>query len=559
MIWQAISATRDLGRLHGIASILIRYGFGDLVRRVGLSGVLERAGHALHWRQAEELARLEPAARVRRTLEDLGPTFVKLGQILATRVDMFPADWIAELGKLQDHAPALPFEELRAQLTEDLGAPPESVFQRIETEPLAAASLAQVHRAWLTDGTPVILKIRRPNIRPVVEADLRLLSRLAEIIETEAPEWQRYRPKDIVRQFTQSLHRELDFAVEGRNAERVAANFKDEQDLFIPKVYWDWTCERLNVQDCVDGIPGRDMVALENAGLDRRLLARRGTQALLKMILEDGFYHADPHPGNVYYLPNNRIALIDFGMTGRLSQDRRFELARLLHGIVTQDSGRVAEILQDWSGGELIDESSLTDDIDVFIDQYQGISLKQIRLGTLLSDLTAILRAHGLLLPSDLALLIKALITLEGYGRQLDPDFDLVGETSPYLQHVLTAQNTPKAQFRRGWRSLVQAMELAIALPKDVRQLLRAARYGKLQLQIELVPLKQFTERLDRAVSRLSLSIVIAALIIGSAIVLSTQNGDAQSGIHTIGLIGFIAACTGAVWLLISIWRSGKS
>ncbi|MBZ0131795.1 MAG: phosphotransferase [Rhodocyclaceae bacterium] len=551
MLWQAIGAVRDLGRLHDIASVLIRYGFGDLVRRIGMAGALERAGRALRWHEPEALARLEPPARVRRALEELGPSFVKLGQILATRIDLFPAEWIAEFSKLQDAAPTIPFAELLPQLTEDLGGPPEAVFPRLEPEALAAASLAQVHRAWLADGTAVILKVRRPGIRPVVEADLRLLARLAEIVEAEAPELRRYRPREVVRQFTLSLRRELDFSAEGRSAERIAANLAAHPEIVVPRIHWQWTGERLNVQDYIEGIPGRDLAAVAAAGLDRRLLARRGARAVLKMMLEDGFFHADPHPGNVFYLPDNRIAFIDFGMTGRLSEERRYQLALLLHGLVSHDAEKVAEVLLDWSGGAEVDSETLQPEIDAFVDQYHGVPLKHLDLGAMLSDLVAILREHGLALPPDLALLIKAFITLEGMGRQLDPDFDMAGEAAPFLEQVLLAHAAPGALVRRGWRTLGSALALLAGLPQDLRQLLRSARRGKLQLQVEVPPLKPFGDRLDRAASRLAISIVTAALIIGSAIVMTVERESA------LGRFGFIAAALGGLWVLFSIWRGG--
>ena len=551
MLWQAIGAVRDLGRLHDIASVLIRYGFGDLVRRIGMAGALERAGHALHWHEPEALARLEPPARVRRALEELGPSFIKLGQILATRVDLFPAEWIAEFSKLQDAAPAVPFAELLPQLTEDLGEPPEAVFPRLEPEALAAASLAQVHRARLADGSAVILKVRRPGIRPIVEADLRLLARLAEIVEAEAPELRRYRPREVVRQFTLSLRRELDFSAEGRSAERIAANLAAHPEIVVPRIHWQWTGERLNVQDYIEGIPGRDLAAVAAAGLDRRLLARRGARAVLKMMLEDGFFHADPHPGNVFYLPDNRIAFIDFGMTGRLSEERRYQLALLLHGLVSHDAEKVAEVLLDWSGGAEVDSETLQPEIDAFVDQYHGVPLKHLDLGAMLSDLVAILREHGLALPPDLALLIKAFITLEGMGRQLDPDFDMAGEAAPFLEQVLLAHAAPGALVRRGWRTLGSALALLAGLPQDLRQLLRSARRGKLHVEVDVLPLKQFGERLDNAASRLALAIVTAALIIGSAIVMTVERESA------LGRFGFIAAALGGLWVLFSIWRGG--
>lgn len=556
MLWQAISAVRDLGRLHDIAAVLIRYGFGDLVRRIGLAGVLERTGRALHWHVSEDLARLESPARVRRALEELGPTFVKLGQILATRVDLFPPDWIAEFSKLQDAAVAVPFADLRAQLTEDLGEPPEDIFPRLESEALAAASLAQVHRAWLADGTPVILKIRRPGIRPLVEADLRLIKRLAEILESEAPDLRRYHPREVVRQFTLSLRRELDFSAEGRSAERIATSFEAHPEIVIPRIYWTWTCERLNVQDYIEGIPGRNLAALDAAGLDRALLAQRGTDAVLKMILEDGFFHADLHPGNIYYLPDNRIAFIDFGMVGRISGERRYQLAVLLHGLVSHDSATVSDVLLDWSENTETVSDTLQVEIDAFVDQYHGVELRKLDIARLLSELLTILRDHGLTLPPDLALLFKAFITLEGLGRQLNPGFDMTSAIAPFLEKVLLAYSAPEAIAKRGWRTLIDALGLIASLPKDLSRLLRSARRGKLQIQVEVIPLKHFGEKIDRAVSRLALSIITAALIIGTAIV-SNINGP-DGGLSTLGLFGFIAAASGGIWVLISIWRSGK-
>lgn len=562
MLWQAISAARDLARAQEIATVLVRWGFSDLVRRIGMGAALEQAGRALHWREPEELARIEAPARVRRALEDLGPTFIKLGQVLAMRVDLFAPEWLAEFGKLQDAAPAAPWSDIHAQLSEDLGQPPEDVFAGLCVEPLAAASLAQVHRARLPDGSAVILKVRRPGIRPQVEADLKLLARLAEIIEAEAPELRCYRPREVVHEFTQSLRRELDFAAECRNAERIAANFVGHPEIVIPRIHWAWCGERLNVQDYVDGIPGRDLAALDAAGLDRKLLARRGAAAVLKMMLEDGLFHADPHPGNLFYLPDNRIALIDFGMVGRLPEARRHEVAVMLYGLASGDAEAVAGVLGEWRSDEEGEVDSVPEkldrDIEAFVDQYKGVPLGRLRLGEMLSDLMGLLRGHGLALPPDLSLLIKAFITLEGLGRQLDPEFDLAAEASPLLRHALLAYGSPAALARRGWRSLGGTVDRVAELPQDLSELLRSGRRGKLQIQVVVVALKRSIDQLDRAVSRMTLGIVTAALIIGTAIVITVVREPALVGLRGIGLLGFLGAVAGGLWVLLSIWRSGR-
>lgn len=569
MLLQALVAVRDLSRLHDIAAVLIRYGFGDLVARMGLNHALERAGQILHHGPTPEHAHLPAPMRVRQALEELGPTFVKLGQVLATRVDLFEPEWITEFGKLQDNAPPVPYAEISQQLQEDLGAAPESLFAAFDPAPLAAASIAQVHRARLEDGSEVIVKVRRPGIRPVIEADLRWMMRLAELAESESPELRSFRPKEVVRQFSLSLRRELDFAIECRNAEHIALNFAnysgqsdvipDEPIIVIPRVYWQWTGERVCVQEYIDGIPGRRLDAVDQAGLDRKTLARRGARAVLKMIVEDGFFHADPHPGNVFYLPDNRIAFIDFGMVGRLTEERREQLIRLLLGLVQHEPKRVLDVLLDWTGDGAQDETGLTLEIETFLDQYHGVALKQLRIGAMLSDMVAILRQHQLMLPSDMAILVKAFISLEGMGRELDPDFDIAGEAMPMLEHALRARYTPASLAKRGWRAVMEALTLISGLPHDLSRLLRAARRGRLEIHIEIAHLKHVGNQLDGAVNRLSVGLIVAALIIGSSIVMTVPDTLKIFGLPFFGLTGIICAAIGGLWLLLSIWRSNRA
>ncbi|MBP8907946.1 MAG: 2-polyprenylphenol 6-hydroxylase [Pseudoxanthomonas sp.] len=559
-MWESLGTVRDLGRLQEIAGVLIRYGFGDMVRRIGMSAALERTGRMLHWDDPEAMAHMAPPERVRCAMQDLGPTFVKLGQVMATRVDLLTPEWTTELGKLQNAVPALPFAQVRPQLVEDLGADPEAVFERLEETPLAAASLAQTHRAWLADGSAVVLKVRRPGIRDTVEADLRLMARLAEIVEERAPDLRRYHPAEVVQQFSASLRRELDFAAEGRNAERIAANFAGHDEVVVPRVYWEWTSERLNVQECLQGIAGTDLAAVDAAGLDRAQLAATGADIVLKMVLEDGFFHADPHPGNIFYLPDGRIGVIDFGMVGRVSEQRRFQIVQLLHGLVERESAPVADVLMEWGeGGGEVDEARLQADVGAFVDQYRGVPLKDLHMGLMLTDVTTILRDNGLSLPPDLALMIKAFLTLEGMGRQLDPDFDMAGAARPFLQRVVLQRYSPRTLLKRGRRTALDAMELVGDLPRELRRLLRTARRGRLHMQVEVTSLKAFGEQVDRAANRLTMGVITAALVVGSSIVMNSAGGGVSSRwLLALGVLGFVGAGLIGLWILLSIWRSGR-
>jgi ubiquinone biosynthesis protein len=558
MFWEGLITARDLGRLHEIASVLIRYGFSDFVQRMGVGTLLEKAGKILRLKQTTEFTRLDTPQRVCRAMQELGPTFIKLGQILATRVDLFPPDWIAEFETLQDRIPPIPFDELRQQLEEDLGARPEEIFSAVNTQALAAASIAQVHKARLADGSEVVLKIRRPGIRSKIEADLRLLSRVADIAEKEIEELRRFQPKLIVREFAHSLRRELDLATEGRYMERVAAHFADDPNIMIANVYWQWTSERLNVQSYIEGIPGRDLKTIEATGLNRQLLAKRGANAVLKMVLQDGFYHADPHAGNVLYLPENRVAFLDFGMMGRLSETRRDQIIDLLNAMVNKDVSGVSDILLDWAGDTSTDVDNLAIEVDTFLDSYHGVPLKQLKLSSMLGDVTVIMRNHQLTLPPDLTMLFKVFITLEGLGRQLDPDFDMVAEAEPFLKHAMLLRYSPQALVKRGIRNLNSVADIISSMPQDLRRILRTARRGGFQVNVDITKLDKFGRQVDRAASRITVALVTAALIVGSSIVMTVSGGPTLFGLPLFGFLGFTAAGISGIWVLISIYRGGK-
>lgn len=558
MIRETLSVMRDFGRMREIAGILMHYGWGDIVKRLGLGTMAERAGNMLHRQQAEEIKHLEPAVRVRLALQELGPTFVKLGQVLATRPDIFPPHWIAEFAKLQDSVPPEPFDVLLPQLEKSLGRSPFDVFLDLQTEAIAGASIAQVHLAKLPDGTPIVLKVRRPNVRGRIDADLRLLSHLARLLESEIPESRRFQPGKIVQQFAKSLRRELDLAMEGRNTDRFAQNFAGDKHITFAKVYWDYTSEDLLVMQHIDGIPGNDLDSARLSGLDLKKLGARGADAVLKMVLIDGFFHADPHPGNVFYLPQNRLAIIDCGMVGRITPDRRDQIANLLAALVSKDIDELRDILIMWSGEASVDDAKLSADIDELIFNYESLPLKHVRFGDLLNDLTTVMRENLLVVPPDLTMLFKALITLEGLGRQLDPEFQIVHHLTPFVKKVIVDRYLPANLMRRGWRNINNVLDVATGLPRDLSRLLREARRGRVKIDLDLKRLDHFGHQLDHSTNRLTLALLTAALIIGSSIVMTVKGGPTLFGLPAFGFLGYFMASLFGIWLILSIWRSGR-
>jgi ubiquinone biosynthesis protein len=553
------SAARDLLRLREISAVLIRHGLGDLVRRTGLAPLLERAGQILHLGEAGKASEIEPQERFRRSLEDLGPTFVKLGQVLSTRPDLLSPSWIAELERLHSEVAPISFDELLPQIENALGRSPFDVFAEVEREPHAAASIAQVHRAKLPSGAAVVLKIRRPGISAKIAADLRLLDHLANLIEHEMPEARRYAPVQVVAQFRRSLERELDLAVEARHVDRFARNFASEPHILIPKVYWEFTSSLMNVQEYVAGIRGTNQSAIAAANLDRKVLAARGCDAVLKMILVDGFFHADPHPGNVLYLPGNRLALIDFGMVGRLSALRRTQIVDLLAGIVRQDEQAMLEVLLEWTGEHGVDEARLATDVGELAFDFADTELKELRIGALLQRVAAVLREHAILLPADLTLMFKALISLEGLGRQFDPEFRLVDRVRPFLDSALSQRYQPGMAMRRGQATFASAFGLLTTVPRDLARLVKDARRGRMRVDLDLKRLDSFGDRLDNTINRITIGIMTASLVIGSSIVMTVGSGPTLLGVPLLtilGLIGYLVAFFNSLWIIFSIWRS---
>jgi ubiquinone biosynthesis protein len=476
----------DLNRLREIIRVFSIAGFGDLFKHMGLEAATEYTGKIMGWQHVDDIAHLEHPQRVRRVFEVLGPTFVKLGQILATRPDLLGPEWIAEFEKLQWQAPPLDFAELRPQVEEDLGAPLEEIFQEVDTTPLAAASLAQVHRATLKDGTKVVLKIQRPGIRPIIESDMRLLGHLASLAEKHMPELAAYHPQQVVRQFVKSLQNELNFMTEGHQADQVAANFEGHEHIVIPKIYWEWTRQRINVQEFVNGIPGVDLRAIDAAGMDRK-----------------------------------RIAFIDFGMIGRVSELRRQQIMKLLQALLQNDAEGLCAILLEWSDREGDDPGELSGAVEEFLSKYAGKSMGLMDLSAMVGDLLSLVRDNKLTMPPDQAMLLKVFVSLDGAFKKLDPGFDVMVAMQPILHEAVIDTLSPQALGKRGLNILTQYLELFADLPKEIRRGIYTAKTGQLKIRVELSQLDELQHLVMRANRLRAVAVITAALLIGGSILMA--------------------------------------
>lgn len=506
MIKTLLVASRDRNRLAEILHIASRFGLGVLLSRLGL-GRMGTGGEPSTEQQS--LPR-----RTRLALEALGPTFVKLGQILATRGDLLSSDWIAELEQLHSRAPTVPFEDLRPAVEEALGQPPETAFASFDSEPLAAASMAQVHRATLPNGRQVVLKVRRPGIRPQMEADLRLIAQLASVVEAGSAEARRFAPAAMMRQLAEAVLEELDFTTEGRNADRLRADFAIEPRVVVPEIHWSWTSESLLVMDYIDGVPPRDAGTLRAAGIDPAAIASLGSDIVLDMVLVNGRFHADPHPGNLLCLPGNRIALLDLGMIGHVSPRRREEFIDFVQALNVGDPAQLADVLAAWSTGSGVPRERIQIAADRLIARHGG---GRIVLNAIVGDFLPLMRDEGMTMPPDLLLIFKALVTVDGVLSRIEPGFDLSVAMQRSSLRIAKARLTPEY-----WAPTLRALawELSKA-SEDAPRLLRAAVRRLEADQGSAVPDKEQAAAIASAARWIAGAVIAGAALIAISIFFS--------------------------------------
>lgn len=553
------SFVRHTGRYREIAMALGRHGFGYLAEEIGLARLIRLPLRRL--RKAEPGSRTL-AERIRLVLEELGPTFVKVGQLASTRSDLLPEAIIQELVKLQDQVPPFPAEEARRILEEELRQPLAEVLQSFDETPLAAASIGQVHRARLTTGESVAIKIQRPGIAPVIELDLDILQHLTTLANKRWSWVSRYQIPQMVQEFARSIRAELDYGIEARNMEKIRRQFKADEGIYIPGAHWHLTTSRVLTMDFADGEHLNRLLAIDELGYDRKELAERLVNAILRQIFEGGFFHADPHPGNLLVTREGELAFIDFGMVGRLSGEMKDHLSSLVIALMRRSTeGMVRAVLRMGLVGDDVDTNGLRTDLERLRERYYDLPFAEIQIGEALHDLFATAQKHQVVLPADFLLLGKALLTVEGVALALDPDLRILDLAEPFGRKLLREKYAARRLGKKLFDEAAELTDSLVDLPQQVRKLSSTLARGKLKMDMNVPEMEQFLRKLDQISNRLSFSIVLLSF---SIIMVGLIIGSSLSRMPTLLWdipaieIGFIVATLMFLWLLYSIFRSGR-
>jgi ubiquinone biosynthesis protein len=541
-----------LSRFKTILVTLLKYGFDDLAQRLDLPGsrIIKKID------PAED--NLETYERIRRVIEDLGPTFVKLGQIMSLRPDLLPPPLIKQLSKLQDEVPPIPLKEIHSVVEAGMGRSMSEVFSIFDAEPLAAASISQVHRAVLRkEGQIVSVKVQRPGIRRRMEADLDILAAIASRLHERSHDLKTYDLPNLVKVTRRNLLREIDFTREARNMKIAGTYRSGSSSVYIPRVFDEYCYKKILVMEHIHGTKLKDIdsINIDNA----EEMAKEGLKAAIKQILEDGFFHADPHPGNVLVNDGGRLCLLDWGLVGRLTEKDREMLIDLLKAIVEKNGdAMVHTLLRICTREGLVDEDALERELLDIVDSYFAVPVKEMNIGQILMAITELLRAHHLRLPPDLVIMVKALVTAEGTARQIYPGLDVLSESEGYVRQLASKRYQP----RNLWRSITTAICRVFAaqreIPKRLLQILDRIGQGDLKVNFRLENIGDLINAVENSSNRMAFSIIIASLIIGSSMIITTGVGPLLFGFPAIGVIGYLISAVLGLWLVFNIIRTRK-
>lgn len=544
---RGVSNARHAARYREIATVLTEEGLSAAAISFGLPGAKRRAERDLPDSTIPE--------RIRRSLERLGPTAVKVGQMLSTRPDLIPEQYRIELRRLQDEVAPISYDEVAEVIDEELGAPPLRIFANFEREPLASASIGQVHTAILKTGETAVVKVQRPGVRARVETDLDIVRVQARRLGDSGLVPAYVRTHDIAEEFSEAVRRELDYLEEADNIEVFRRLLSDSTDVCIPRVFREYTTHRVLTLSRVNGIPFNRLSLIDEAGLDRQELAARGVRAYLTMIFRLGMYHADPHPGNLFALDDQRIGFTDFGRIGHVQPGVRDVAADLLMAIVDRDADLAADAIVEASYNPgLIDLSTLEREMSALIGKYYGTQIGQVRVGEMIEDLLELVRRQQLSLPSSLVMMLATMAVLEGVGRDLDPTFDFVRIAEPFVRELTREQYSPDELARRGTRTLRRLGRTVSSMPASVDHALRRVGEGEFHVNLRPEGYEAFVARVEELVDRLSFSLLIAAFVVGFSLLLT--NESLPRWVEIIAMVGMLGAVGVSTWMFVSIYVS---
>jgi ubiquinone biosynthesis protein len=545
-------------RYGKIVDTLIKYELGYLADRLKISEFRPLSSRVRKKGRAIEDTVPHPA-RVRMVLEELGPTYIKLGQILSMRQDLVPMEYIREFSRLQDDVQPFGFADVEKVIKEELGSEIKDIFEFFEETPIAAASIGQVHRAGLKSGEEVAVKVQRPGIRKIIEADLDIMYSIAGFAEEHIPEARLYRPLETIEEFESTIIAEMDYTQEGRNAQRFANNFRNDPLIYIPKVYWDYTGTKVLTLEYIEGVKSSLFEDHEGYGTDRKRIARTIIEAFMQQVYEDGFFHADLHSGNVFIMKDARIALLDFGMAGFLSPDMRSLLIDELIAITKGDTKLYIELLRDMGSiGDEVDVRSLKVDIDHLLYRYYGRSVKQLDTAAILQEMIGVLRKHRVRVPSNVALLSKGAMTVEGFSALMDPGINMAEIAEPFARKAMKKRFQLSSITGGAYSDLYNWSRVIRRAPMKISHILDIAEKGYLKLRFDPHGFDRIVAELDAASNRLAFSLIISAIIVGSSLIIQTGQEPYIWGMPMLGVIGFVMAGLLGMWLVVYILRTGR-
>ncbi|CAD6493016.1 MAG: protein kinase UbiB [Candidatus Argoarchaeum ethanivorans] len=556
MVWRIDKQYKHAQRYREITEILIKNGLGYLLDRFNLRPY-QKLKRVIHRKKLEPST--DEAERLRKALEELGPTFIKFGQMLSTRYDILPSNYITELSKLQDEVPSFDYQIVNREIEKELQTPPEQIYKHIEEKPLAAASIGQVHRATLATGEEVIIKIKRPGIENIINTDLEILLSLAHFAEKYMLEIRRYNPVGFIEEFSRILRNECDYIKEARTAETFKKDFKDQQKIIIPTIYRKYTTRSILTMEYIKGTKITETAILRKNNINLKQVAEKLSNAYFNQIFEKQYYHADPHPGNILVTGDGNIAFLDFGIAGRLDKEILNNITSLLIALIQHDINKYIEMLIEM---EFLDEdrinTSLRFEILDLIDTYYETSIKHIDTTELLEDLISLITRYNGRIPANIMLLSKTFSLLEEIGRKLDPDYNFAELAEPYIKRLIKQKTQPKAIAKNTIETLTQTVGTLHKAPVRIDKILKRIERGTLKIEFEDSGIREITTELGTSTNRLALSIIISALIIGSSMFIQKDMQPQIYGVTLIGTVGFLIAGVLAFGLAINILQSGK-